>query len=500
MKKTQSLKLSRVVLMLAVSSLAACSVTPEPFDKRSLVRFADELRNTVVSDQEALNGPIDLYQAMARALKYNLDKRVEMMTVALRQGDLRAEEWNMLPRLVASVGYDGRNNYNGSSSQSLVNPLLPRSDPSTSSEKSSITADLTASWDILDYGLSYARANQAADEVLIAQERKRKVVVRIIEDVRTAYWRAISSERLIKELVALEGSIKGALAKSRKTSNDQVSSPLKALNYQRELMQMQQESQRLHRELKLAKFQLAALMNLEPGIDFELAMPNRRNQAPKISVDRDVMMSRALQDRPELREVGYQKRINEHEARAAYLKMLPSVKGFVGINYDSNDFLYRNNWVGWGARASWNLLNVFSYGDSKAVVDAQDALLDARAKAMAMAVMTQVEVSVARFEHLRGELNTARKYHDTQRAILDKIRASHKAGRVSQQTFIRERMNTVVSDVKYDIANADLQNAYANLYASVGADPFSPDLKGDESVAKMAKALKTLWESRESAQ
>jgi hypothetical protein len=53
--------------------------------------------------------------------------------------------------------------------------------------------------------------------------------------------------------------------------------------------------------------------------------------------------------------------------------------------------------------------------------------------------------------------------------------------------------------VKYDIAYADAQNAYANLFASMGIDDFGPDVTGREDVAKLRTSLAGLWEGREAA-
>ena len=64
-----------------------------------------------------------------------------------------------------------------------------------------------------------------------------------------------------------------------------------------------------------------------------------------------------------------------------------------------------------------------------------------------------------------------------QRGIVKQIRASHSEGLASEQTLIREEMNTLASQVSSDIAYADLQNAYANIYASMGIDPYADDLK-----------------------
>jgi outer membrane protein TolC len=171
----------------------------------------------------------------------------------------------------------------------------------------------------------------------------------------------------------------------------------------------------------------------------------------------------------------------------------------VGVNVDSNDFLYNNDWFQWGARASWNLLSLFRLGDHKKAVRAQEDLLRQRELALTMAVITQVHVSRARFGHLKEELDTAAHQMRVQDKILYQIRSGYKAGAMSQQTLLREEMNTLVAEVKYDIAYADAQNAYANLFASMGIDDFSPDVTGREDVTTLKNSLAGLWQNREAA-
>jgi outer membrane protein TolC len=113
--------------------------------------------------------------------------------------------------------------------------------------------------------------------------------------------------------------------------------------------------------------------------------------------------------------------------------------------------------------------------------------------------MTQVHVSRARLGHFTEELETAEQGHAVQGRILEQIRAGYSAGAISQQTRLREEMNTLVAEVKYDIAYADAQNAYANLYASMGLDEFGADLTGKEDVKSLAASLANLWRSRETA-
>jgi len=446
---------------LAVSSiglvalLSGCTLAPKTFTAAELSAAADERLVSYTADQESITEAISLYEAMARAIKYNLDYKVEMMEEALRSRELRQARFDLLPEIVANAGYTSRDNFSGASSSRLLGDRIVGDQSlvaSTSSERRVKTSDIGVSWDILDFGLSYVRAQQQSDEILIAEERRRKVVIRIIEDVRTAYWRAISAERLVSELASLEADINNALSSSMRAYERRNTPPLTALTYQRELLKIKEEIQKLEGELVVAKQQLAALMNLDPSEVFELVMPSR--DAAVIDFDQGVddMVMAALLNRPELREIGYRQRINEKEAKAALLDLLPSLRAYGGFNYDSNDFLFNNHWAGWGARASWNLIETFRYPVRKRTIAAQQDLLDQRALALTMAVVTQVHVSRTRYELAKRKVDTMRTYHDVQSKILDQIKSGFNVNRVSRQTHIREKMNKIVADAKYELS------------------------------------------------
>ena len=492
--------MKRLMLFTSVLLLVAgCAVTPRPFTGQEIVDQAEQRLAKVTAEQERVTRPITLYEAMARAIKYNLDFKVEMMEEALKVQELKLARFDQLPQLVATAEYNGRNYYSGASSSRLIDKTTIGDQSlvaSTSAERDIFTSDLTLSWDVLDFGLSYVRAKQKADEALIANERKRRVVNRIIEDVRTAYWRAVSAERLIKRLGALEGDINSALASSKRVQSRGKAAPLTALTYQRELLTIKQEIHKLQRELIVAKKQLAALMNIDPNQPFELVLPDRMESTVNFSADPRKMIDVALQNRPELREISYRQRINEKEAKTALLKLLPNLRAYGGFNYDSNDFLFTDNWAGWGARASWNVVQAFRYPAQRKTVDAQQAVLDQQALALTMAVMTQVHVSLARFELEKRRVETMRDYHGVQSKIMNQINAGYRAERVSRQTYIREQMNKIVAEAKFDIALADLQNAFANMHASMGIDPYGPDVRGDENVVTLANKLRSHWQAR----
>ena len=468
--------MARIILFIGLiaTGLAGCAVTPDPLAPDQISHYASEKRGQVLAKQEPLLGPLTERDAVARALKYNLHKVVEIMQLQLAEQQLNVAHYSKLPNLVANTGYATRENYSGGSSVQLLGPKTIGAQSlvsSTTPEWDVRTADLPFSWLILDFGLSYIRARQAADNVLIADEARRRVVNRIIENVRTAYWRAVAATRLMHRLTRLEGRVRKALRDTKLLIANGSSSPLTALTYERELVEIQREIHKLQGELSSAKAQLAALINLDPGKSYEVALP-RHMLAPRgPGMSPAEMVSIALNTRSELREVAYQQRINVGEAEAALLEMLPGVSLDASPNWNSNRFLYNSHWVAWGAQGSWNLMKVFSYPARRGEVEAKDDLLNARALAVTMAIMTQVHVARARLFHARRSFMSAQQYFDVQSRILGQIRSALSAGKVSEQTAIREEMNTLVATVKRDMAFAEVQSAMAALNAAMGRIP-----------------------------
>ncbi|MCA9480803.1 MAG: TolC family protein, partial [Nitrospira sp.] len=160
--------------------------------------------------QEPVSRPITLYEAMARALKYNLETRVEVLKEMVEHRQLDLAHYDLLPKVVADAAYNGRSNYAGSQSRSLLSGRTSL-EPSTSSDRNVFTTNLTLSWDMLDFGLSYVRAEQAANDVLVAEEDKRRVANRVIQDVRASFWKAVSAERVLGRLGFLDGWVGKAL-------------------------------------------------------------------------------------------------------------------------------------------------------------------------------------------------------------------------------------------------------------------------------------------------
>ncbi|NKB36755.1 MAG: TolC family protein [Gammaproteobacteria bacterium] len=329
---------------------------------------------------------------------------------------------------------------------------------------------------------------------MIAEEGKRKVVNRIVQDVRTAYWRAVSNDRLIMKLEDLMVRVKQAIAESKEVEKRKLDRPLTALTYQRELISIKRELEQLQKNLSLAKIQLAALMNLRPGEKYELEIPDRDNAIRDVDFSPQMMEQMALENRSEIRELLYKKRINAKETKLALLNLLPGLDLDFSGNYNSNSFLFNNDWLNYGARISWNLLNVLKIPSTRRTIKAKNIVLDAERLALSMAVLTQVHVSIAQHEHAKREYLTAGEYFETQRKILNQIESARQAESVNEQSLIREQMNTLVAEVKFDVAFADIENSYASLLGAIGIDPV-PVQGGEESIQALSEALEKHFSS-----
>ena len=174
-------KISSKIVVSVVASfiLAGCSVKPEAISKDDVKQMVKGDLSILSEVIQPVTKPISLEEAIQRGLDHNLQKRVKVLETALSQQQLDLVYYDMLPSLTASAGLSERNNYAASASTSFVNgepqPLGSNPSYSVSQEKERTTADLTFSWNILDFGLSYVRAEQQADKFLIAQEKQKKV-------------------------------------------------------------------------------------------------------------------------------------------------------------------------------------------------------------------------------------------------------------------------------------------------------------------------------------
>ncbi|WP_431481697.1 TolC family protein [Pseudomonas thivervalensis] len=471
------------VLALVVSG---CAVTSDPIERSvSEQRARTDLQN-MYKDQEPLSGPLTLHQAMARAVKYNLEGRLKIMEEALAKRQLDLASFDMLPRMALDAGYVGRNNVSASSSQS-VETGTQSLEPSTSQDRDREVADLTMVWNVLDFGVSYISAKQAGDQRLIVQERRRKVINTIVQDVRSAYWRAMAAERLLKQIDSLMARVEAARDNSQSMSEQRIGDPVQALGYQRSLIQATRQLEEQRRALSLAKTELATLINLPLGTELTLATQDEYT-IPELKVDLARLEQEALASRPELREQDYQTRITAAETRKAMLRLLPGLEFSAGGHYDSNSFLVEQGWADYGVKVTWNLFNVISAPAAIDVAKAGEEVASARRQAMSIAVLAQLYVANANYREALRQFKTSQQLSDIDGQIVGQLRSRHQAAGIGELDLIQGELNTLQADLRRDLAYADLRNAYGQIFASAGLDPLPNEVQSTE-VQSIATAL-----------
>lgn len=471
-----------------VLALSGCSIVPERLTAEQIEERVRRDRDAMYADQEVLTEPITFSGALARALKYNLDYRLKLMEIALSQGLLDVSRLDLLPRVVADAGYRSRNNDSGGTSIGIEDRLVSLR-PSTSEERAFSTARAELSWNVLDFGISYYRAKQAADEVSIAEERRRKILQNIVQDVRSAYWRAAAAQRLSGEADALLVAIRSAIERSRDAERAGVLPPAQALAYQRALLDAMTLVNLRRQEMEFARRELAALMNVRPGTEVRIA-DVAEPPLLAVPVDMPELERMALTRRPELLEEDYRARITQSEARRQLASMFPNLNIFAGASYNSNTYLYNNTWADAGASVSINLMRLTGLPTMRRANEARAQTDSARRMALSMAVITQVRVSVERYRLTTLDHDLARESTQVDQRLSAISRASAASRLESELEALRTESRALVSRYQQATAYAAAQAAFGRVMNSLGIDLLPGEVRSAE-LPDLQRAIET---------
>lgn len=460
---------SAMGLTIVAAMITGCAVSPDPLTPEQIAQRVSEDRALMYANQEPLSGPMGFPDVVARVMKYNLDFRLRMMEATLAQRRLDVGNWDMWPSLLANAGWVTRNNDSGGRSIGIEPPRAETLIDSSSQERTRGVGGLEFSWNLLDFGVSYYRARALADQSLIAEERKRKVMQNLMQDARIAYWRALGAQRLSDKISDLMKRGNVALARARQIEQQGLLPQAQALAYQRALLDSTTLLQIRRQDLEIAKSELAALMNLPPATDFRL-VDSAEPELPPLPADMEKLEDLAMKQRPELREEDYRKRISASDTRRAMVSALPNLSFNLGYQYDSNRFLYNQSWADAGLRFSGDLIRLMSLGSIKRAGKAQLDVDDTRRLAQAMAILTQVRVAALRYNLSRDELSTMSASAQVDQRLANFARASASSRVDSELELIRTEARALLSAYQRQIAYANAQAAWGRLYNSLGLD------------------------------
>ena len=476
--------MKKIIILLALFLITACVRSPQPISLFETEEKAfkdisniEEIKKNNKAWEENLE--IDLYTAIALAIKNNKELKIKLLENALANRQIDKIKFEMLPSLAANAGYSGSDKYRTTTSANVSNADTAGAmgtTYTTSSEKSVANQDIGFTWNALDFGLSYIKAGQSNNRYLISDEAEKKASHNIVREVIRTYWNSLSAEKLIKKYDPLLIKVDSALNDSQKIEELLLTKPMDALLYQKELLDIQRALQTQKQIFIDAKIQLGTLMGLLPNQKFKIVDTNE----PLTILDMSLkgMEEHALIHRPELIENHYEERISVQQAKAGIVSLLPGLNFNAAWTSSSNDYLMNKTNFEYGSTLGANLLNVFSYPKIKEINETNLRIIKEQRLALSMAVLSQVHLSNINYQMALEEYATADRYYDVSQKITAQVKNAQKIAKFGNLELIREEASLLVAELRYDIAYTKLQHAIGQIYTSVGLDVTEDNVKG----------------------
>ena len=483
------------ILIFLAFALASCAKrNPEPISSNDTIKVVEDdlvKIQRIKEENELFNKDlkVDLYTAIALAIENNKDLKVKLLETSVANQRIEDVEFEMLPKMAANAGYTGSERYKSTTSATVPTSDLAGSigsSYSTSRDRDVNEQDIGFSWNALDFGLSYIRAGQSSDRYLISKEMEKKAANNIARDVISAYWNALSAQKLLKKYDPLLVKVNKALNDSEKIQELLLQRPMDALLYQKELLDIQRALQSQKQSFVNARIELGTLMGLLPNEKFTLVETDQ--PLNELDMKLSHMEKHALVNRPELVENHYEERISIAETKAGMRSLLPGLNFNAAWTSSSNDYLMNKTNFEYGSSIGANLLNVFRAPTINKVNELNTEVIKEQRLALSMAVLSQVHISNINYQMATEEYETSDRYYEVSKKITDQVRNAQKIARFGELELIREEASLLVAELRKDIAFSKLQFAIAQIYTSVGIDVTSKDAQmGTKSFASLIK-------------
>ncbi|MBF0324458.1 hypothetical protein A6A05_01100 [Magnetospirillum moscoviense] len=461
---------SVMIAAALASTLSACALEPEQLAeiRQDLQKHADTL------PQEVLSRPLTVDDAIALAVTHNLDSRVRLLEEVLAQGKADLSIFAMLPTMAAKANLSRRGPRKATTSKDLTDGTT--GNYSTSEDVISRTRDLTATWNLMDFGIAMLRSDQEEDRVKLALEKRRRALHLLVQDVQAAYWKAVINEFAEAKYNALELRLIRSVNDAEEAERSKVGDPMQMLAHQRAIVDTMRQIAEMQRQTATARADLAGLMGVQSIGAFRLA---ELSEGATLTVtppapDVEALQQVALDNRPELRSEEAQFRIDVQDIYTELLKSLPGIGPFIGGHHDSNSYLKYNAWADAGVQVAWNLVDVLSMPKRIRQAQSNVEVTRARRLALGMAVVTQVRVADIQYRHALKEYRLTEQMAGIDRRITSLAGKSKEAGSGSAMEEIKAEASSMLSAMRRFILYSDLQAAKARLDAAMGLDPSHP--------------------------
>lgn len=459
-------------ILIAAFALTSCAYWPKflTLPERQEVTKANYVR--AQNEVKPVGEVLGLNEAIARAIKYNMDFRTKMMEEAIAMGVADLSNYDVLPKVVANAGYNYRNNEFITAAKDSVTGEPSTSNPFINSDRKFNTANLNLNWNLLDFGVSYYTAKQNADRLLIASEKRRRTMHVLVQDVQTAYIRAASAQKLKVDIKKTILDANEALAKTKEIEAEGLQSPLDTLKFKKVLLDNMKTLETVDQELSSARLELNQLVNLPANSVYELKDPDTF-QVPSAFTNRTVeeFEVRALLRNADLNQSIYAARVARQEVHKSLLKILPNLNFVLSPQQSSNSFLINKDWLDGSAALSFNLWNVLTYSDTKKIARLNEDLALEKRAMVQMAVVTQVYLAKMQLLSMDELYQRASEIDAVDSRIAKIVSLRQKEGAASKAEEVAANAAMILSRLRKYQALSQLFLASGRMQATIGLEP-----------------------------
>lgn len=396
------------------------------------VRVDVDMQNMYLNTPRQIKKPIDMYMAMALALKYNYTRR------------MTSYEENMVKA--------------GSSTYAQIQDILNKAGYINTNNSEHLSPELKVAWNILDMSSLYFQNIDPSLKQNLAVEQSRKVIHNVLQEARTLYWKSLTAQRLLPviddmtEYMTLEVDEMNATSKELVAKGDAPSQD--DLQKKRKYMEAVKNLTQLKHQLETAQIDLASLMGLHPTTEFKLVGAEYGNfELPEIRSNLNQLEWMALTNRAELRA---------HDLIGTDADKELIIQNF----YDSLDKNCRKEIKVYDkcAKASAEFAHTMIEDASKGKAGTLEAL---RRERLTQLILNQVYVSWAQYMASVEDYRINMEIANTSENIAEDLTFTDGAKNEKSQL---EASRAIEDEVKAFMSYVDVQSALGNMYATLGLD------------------------------
>lgn len=483
---------SRYILLFSLLLLlTGCSQSGKHMSAEKMLELISKDMEGLYYTQE-LEKPITVNDAIARALKYNIDARLLEYEQIVAEEEARLSTFDALPNLTAQTRLDGRDNERASSSRS-VETGTESLEPSVSLDRYRYSGKIEADLNLIDTSLAIVRTKQLGHSAQIAAERRRKVAHTIAQETRRLFWWAATAQLLDEEIKVLLKKGQGVLVQMRQAESEGLLVRSDALQKQSGLLTSLNELMEIRSRLAYSKEELSTFINIPPGYDFKLSVEEKDftdDGLAEIKTPLEELILVALVSRPEIIEEGINNAISEKDRLNEILQALPGIGLRIGQEYDTNSFLVNRNWTSYSIDLSQNLIRLFTLPMRLNALETRKELERLRRKAILSSVIAQVFLAHKRVEIARDSFDLRKQLYSVDRKIIDDALSREAAELLAETEIINVKVKALLSQLRFNIAFIEVQDAQSSLIKELGIDvlPDTNTEKDLEAVSEIVEA------------